>query len=113
MPTLSISKFVKDKLDHLKIRDDHKSYDSLLRTLVLVFEQQTNPTQSISLEKLRHKTTPANSPHNVKPTSPVEQEDTRRADSTSANSFFCRWCGRGFANQELRDEHEKDCENRE
>ncbi len=34
MPMVDISQFVKDKLDELKKKEEHKSYDSAIRALL-------------------------------------------------------------------------------
>jgi len=35
MSTLAVSEYVKNKLDQIKLRNGHTSYDSVLRTLLL------------------------------------------------------------------------------
>lgn len=40
MPTISVSGFVKRRLDEIKEEEDHTSYDSVLRVLVMEHEQE-------------------------------------------------------------------------
>jgi len=39
MPVINVSEYVKRKLDRIKEEEQHTSYDSVIRTLLFVWEQ--------------------------------------------------------------------------